>query len=377
MNKFDVPPLPVWVRDLDTPCLILDEDMLDANIRKMQERVTRAGRSLRPHAKTHKCSALARRQLAGGAIGVCVAKVSEAEALVQAGITDILVTGPVSTALKIGRLVALRAHAPGLMAVVESEAGIADLNAALIAQGLVMKVLLDLDVGLGRTGVLPSDALALASRIRSCAGLRLRGIQAYAGHVQHRRPYTERVTASRACLQPAAEVFRQLQSTDPDCSIFSTSGTGTVTEDLAVPEITDVQPGSYVCMDVEYFNIGSLDDPDRFDDFAPALRLLTTVISVRPNGSATVDAGLKALYRDGATPALFGPAYAGWTYHWFGDEYGRVTPPEGTKPPLVGTVIPMIVSHCDPTINLFDRFYRVRDGQVVGEWDIDLRGCSQ
>ncbi len=362
---------------LDTPCLVLDMDVLGRNLRKMQTAVERAGKNLRPHVKTHKCSALAKMQIEAGAIGVCVAKVSEAEVLVKAGIDRILITGPVATPDKVQRLVNLLVAAPCLMVVVDHPKGVVRLDAALRARGLSMDVLLDVDVGLNRTGVRPSDALALAKQIVSCSTLRLSGIQAYAGHVQHIGSYDMRRQASRKCLQEAVQIFRNLQAVVPTCTIFSASGTGTFDIDLTIPEVSELQAGSYACMDTEYLGIGSADDDTRFAAFEPALRMLTTVVSANHEGFVTVDAGLKALYKDGGKPQVITPGYHDLAYDWFGDEYGRITGPDSSKLPALGTVLELVTSHCDPTINLFDRYLLARGDQVTGVWPIDLRGCSQ
>ncbi len=165
--------------ELDTPCLVVDFDLLDENLQKMQARVKTAGKALRPHAKTHKCSTLAKMQVANGAIGVCAAKVSEAEALVDAGISGVLVTGPVAGREKVNRLVSLLDRAPFLMAVVDHPDTIGLLENRLAETNRQLDVLLDIDVGQRRTGVLPAKAADLAERILSSSRLRLRGIQAY------------------------------------------------------------------------------------------------------------------------------------------------------------------------------------------------------
>jgi D-serine deaminase-like pyridoxal phosphate-dependent protein len=363
--------------DLDTPCLVLELEALDTNLRTMQAAANGAGKNLRPHAKTHKCSAFARRQLEIGACGVCVAKLSEAERLVDAGITDILITGPVVTPRKMERLTCLLRAAPSLQLAIDNGESAMRLSAVLQAAGLTMDVLLDVDVGLNRSGVRPAEALSLAAHIRACPNLRLRGIQAYAGHVQHLRSYDERRTASLQSLLNAVPLFRELRAAVPTCDVFSAAGTGTFDIDLAIPELTELQVGSYACMDTEYLSIGSADDGASFTAFGPALRVLTTVVSVNQQGFVTVDAGLKSLYRDGGVPQVFAPSAAGLTYDWFGDEYGRVSHADTGAAPLLGAVLELIPSHCDPTINLFDRFHLIRDDAVVGEWPIDLRGCSQ
>jgi D-serine deaminase-like pyridoxal phosphate-dependent protein len=363
--------------DLDTPCLVLDLDILERNLQKMQAAVDRLGKNMRPHAKTHKCSSLAKMQIETGAIGVCAAKVSEAEALVKAGLGGILITGPVPTPGKIKRLVEILAEDPSLMTVIDHRDNVALLDAALGERGLSMDVLLDVDVGLHRTGVSPGGALELAHSILASEKLRLKGIQAYAGQVQHIRSYEARKTASNQCLQDAVLIFRELRAQVENCTIFSASGTGTFDIDLVRPEVTEVQVGSYACMDAEYLGIGSAENPDAFTTFGPALRLLTTVISANQKGFVTVDAGLKSLYQDGGNPQVIGSKSSGMEYLWFGDEYGMVTCPGNSKVASIGTVLELVTSHCDPTINLFDRFYLTRGMEVVGVWPIDLRGCSQ
>jgi D-serine deaminase-like pyridoxal phosphate-dependent protein len=240
-----------------------------------------------------------------------------------------------------------------------------------------MDVLIDLDIGLHRTGVKPEEALALAELILSHKNLRLRGIQAYAGQVQHIPSYAERMAASQRCLQAAVEVFCELRGLERTCDIFSATGTGTYDIDLAVPEVTELQAGSYACMDAQYRGIGSAEDEAQFLSFGPALRLLTTVVSVNQENFVTVDAGLKALYRDGGVPLVYNPSQMGLTYDWFGDEYGRIIVSGNATALPLGSTLELIPSHCDPTINLFDRFYLTRGDEVVGAWQIDLRGCSQ
>jgi D-serine deaminase-like pyridoxal phosphate-dependent protein len=363
--------------DFDTPCLILDMDILERNLEKMQSTVSRAGKNIRPHAKTHKCSALARKQMEAGAIGICAAKVSEAEVLVKEGLENILITGPVVTPGKIAILLNLLTIDPSLMVVVDHPDNVYLLDMELRARNMNMNVLLDVDVGLHRTGVRPADALTLAEKIISSPNLRLQGIQAYAGQVQHIRSYDQRKISSHQCLQEAVDIFRQLQSSVPNCSIFSASGTGTFDIDLAIPEISELQVGSYVCMDAEYLEIESKENSSRFESFYPALRLLTTVISANHDNFVTVDAGLKSLYRDGGKPQVIIPEKAGLQYEWFGDEYGLITCSDKSKLPTIGTVLELVTSHCDPTINLFDRYFLTQEENVIGTWEIDLRGCSQ
>lgn len=364
--------------ELDTPCLVLDMDVLEANLQSMQTVATKAGKHLRPHVKTHKCSALAKRQIDSGATGVCVAKVSEAEALVEAGLDNILITGPIVTPDKIARMLDLLVLSPSLMVVVDHPGAMALLETALNIRNLSMGVLLDVDVGLHRTGVRPTEALALAKRIVSSPDLRLLGIQAYAGQVQHIHAYEDRKQASLTCLQEAVCIFQRLRANVPTCSIFSASGTGTFDIDLAVAEITELQVGSYVLMDAEYLAIESAPGSTRAAlPFPPALGLLTTVVSSNQEGFVTVDAGLKSLYKDGGKPRVIESKDSSPAYDWFGDEYGKITAANKAQLPELGRVLELVVSHCDPTVNLFDRYYLKRGETVTGTWPIDLRGCSQ
>jgi D-serine deaminase-like pyridoxal phosphate-dependent protein len=363
--------------ELNTPCLVLDLDLLDENLLKMQSRVRAAAKALRPHAKTHKCSTLAKMQVANGAIGICAAKVSEAEALVDAGISGVLITGPVAGREKVSRLVSLLGRAPFLMAVVDHPAGIELLESRLAEKNRRLDVLLDVDIGQRRTGVPPGRAMQVAERVCASKYLRLRGIQAYAGHVQHIPRYADRRSASRKGLHQAAAVFRQIQAREESCTIFSASGTGTAEIDLAVPELTELQAGSYALMDAEYLAIESADGSDAAD-YHPALTMLATVVSGPHGRQVTVDAGLKALYRDGGRPRVTNPAYASLQYDWFGDEYGKLAAPDRVALlPEPGTVIELVVSHCDPTVNLFDCYHITRAGKVVDVWPIDLRGRCQ
>lgn len=369
--------------DLDTPCLLINLDILEKNLATMQARADAAGKNLRPHAKTHKCSALAKKQIAKGAVGVCVAKISEAEVLVNAGVHGILVTGAAAVENKAARLVDLLQKSPSLMTVVDHPDNIDLLEKHLIDGGktggdFLMDVLVDIDIGLRRTGVLPEKAQELAGRILASPYLRLRGVQAYAGQVQHINRYHERKRASIESLGLATEVFNRIKTSEASCTIFSGTGTGTSDIDLSVPELTELQVGSYALMDAEYGAIESAESTALSECFRPALTLLTTVVNVCQKTHVTVDAGLKSLYKDGGHPYVATPLYTGLRYDWFGDEYGKISPAEtGAALPQLGSRLELVVSHCDPTVNQFDCFHIVRGDEVVDEWTIDLRGKSQ
>lgn len=363
--------------ELATPCLVIDLAAFDNNLRKMSQLVVAAGKNLRPHAKTHKCSTIAKRQLENGAVGMCAAKLSEAEGLVQQGITNVLITGPVVTKTKIERFVNLLDTAPALTLVLDNCDTATLLNHAAGERGVLAKVILDIDVGQQRTGVAPDKAVELGLRIAELPNLSLCGLQAYAGHAQHIMNYQERCRAGRDCLDLAAVTLHALRDHGVACEIFTGGGTGTLDTDLQHPDLTEVQCGSYTLMDVDYRQIGSAAGPNSFTQFAPALTLLTTVISANRSDHVTVDAGLKSVYQDGPAPVVINPHSTG-IYSWFGDEYGKVS--LGTQNgflPRLGDVLEMIVSHCDPTVNLFDQFMVTQGDIVVDTWPIDLRGRSQ
>jgi len=359
---------------LDTPCLVVDQDKLEQNIRAMQTHVIRFGKKLRPHAKTHKCSRIAKMQMEAGAVGICVAKVSEAEVLVRSGVKGTLITSPVVTDYKISRLMDCLSLDPELMVVADNPVNEQKLNDEAKRRGLRLNVLVDLDPGMGRTGVPYKDGLAMGQTIHSLPGLRLRGVQCYAGHVQHIASFEERLRTSLGWMEQAADVVRQLREKGLPCEIFTGSGTGTCEIDNKIPDLTDLQAGSYTMMDAEYLSIGSSENPSRFEKFPPALTLLTSVINTNHADHVTVDAGLKALYHDGATPYVLNPTFPDLEYAWRGDEHGQIAFSAGSVRFELGDVLELVVSHCDPTVNLFDVLYMTRNDIVTDIWPADMRG---
>jgi D-serine deaminase-like pyridoxal phosphate-dependent protein len=367
--------------DLDTPCLILDIDIFEKNLILMRDYALDYDKMLRPHVKTHKCSAIAQQQLAeGGCAGLCTAKISEAQKLIECGITNILVTSPIVTNTKIKNLFDCLTQAPELMVVVDNKENAELLSATAVAHNneFPLGILIDINPQMGRTGVDYDKALPLAEFVNTLPGLQLKGIQCYAGLVQHIKDFEERQTSSLELMNKAAEVFNKMLKAGLPVKIFSGTGTGTFDIDTQIPEITDLQVGSYCVMDAEYCNIGSKKDKDNFLTFKPSLSLLTSVISVNQNDFVTVDAGLKALYfTPEAPPYVLNPIGKGWRYEWFGDEQGKIFFDHQDMKPHLGDVIELSASHCDPTINLYDFIWIVRDGEVIDKWPIDLRGCSQ
>ena len=361
--------------ELDTPSLILDLEIFEKNLILMRDFALAAGKKLRPHAKTHKCPEIAKRQLAAGNCqGVCAAKLSEAECLAEAGIQDILITSPVAAPWKIKRIKALNQKISGLQIVVDHPEQVR----LLAEQGTVEKpvhVLIDLDSEMHRTGVQPSDVLSFGKMIAGFPTLVLDGIQCYAGHLQHIPSYEERAKESTRIMQAGAALFNQLKKEIPTCRIYTGAGTGTSPADVLISELTDIQVGSYCMMDAEYMGVehgGPV--------YPPALRMISSVISANHPGLATIDAGTKAVY---VTPGAPAQVISGnvinndLSYHWdFGDEHGHLTF-SGQTVLNPGDRVELIVSHCDPTVNLFDELMIVDGEEVIDRWEIALRGCCR
>ena len=235
-----------------------------------------------------------------------------------------------------------------------------------------------MDSGIGRTGVNFRDALDLGIKINQLKWLQLVGIQCYAGNLQHIASFDARKSQSLNIMENASSMVRTFRKHGLPCSILTGTGTGTYDIDVEATEITEIQPGSYTVMDIEYSVIGSKDHSASFSTFKPAMTLLTTVISSNRSEHVTVDAGTKSIYVDAVNkPKII--SHQGLAYNWggFGDEHGKITAVNGAKLPSNGDVLELIVPHCDPTINLFDKFFIIENGYVVDVWDIDLRGRSQ
>ena len=364
--------------EIDTPALILDLDAFEWNLETMAEacRGNRVG--FRPHSKTHKCPEIARKQLESGALGICTAKTGEAEVMVGAGIENVLVTSPVVTIQKIKRLLGLRKKTSGLMVVTDSERNARDLAQAARDAGLVLDVLVDINpLGHRRTGIAPGEpAVKLAERIMGEKGLRFRGIQSYAGGVQHVAGFENRRQKSLEALAPAVETRKMMLGKGLPVEIFTGGGTGTYNIDHEQDGFTDIQVGSYIFMDVQYIAIGGKGFADEYyGDFKSSLTTAATAISQPVENAVTIDAGYKAFATDGPHPVV--KDLEGITHNWAGDEHGVLTWAGPERRLSVGDRVELIVPHCDPTVNLYDVYYCVRDGRVEDLWEIAGRGKCQ
>ena len=356
--------------DVDTPALILDLDALERNIARMAEAVKGSAVRLRPHAKSHKCAQIARRQIVAGAVGVCCQKVSEAQALVADGVADVLVTNEIVGKQKVARLARLAREAK--VAVLADDAGnVGDLDSAARAEGVRLDVLVELNVGADRCGVEPGEqALALAIRIAACRNLRFVGLHAYHGSAQHLRGSEERRAAIAAAAEQALLTKVLIEKAGIACETITGAGTGTFLLESASRVFNEVQPGSYVFMDADYNRNNWEEGWPRFEQ---SLFVLATVMSAPAPDRAIVDAGLKASSVDSGMPQIH--ERPGVEYVKASDEHGVLRIAAGAKAPRLGEKVLLVPGHCDPTVNLYDGFVCVRRGKVEALWPVTARGA--
>lgn len=363
---------------LATPALVLDLDAFERNVALMAAHCEAGGLKLRPHAKTHKSVAVAKAQIAAGAIGICCAKLGEAEAMAakdkEGGIESILITSPVVTAQGIERLMALNGKISDLMVVIDNPLNVRALAAAAAEAGRPLKLLIDLDVGLHRTGIRPGeDALELAELIDAADTLELKGLQAYAGHLMHIHDFVERREKSLAAMKVLGDMRDALKAKGMCCDIVSGGGTGTYNIDPEANVLTELQGGSYIFMDKQYNDV-ALGNGATFP-FETSLSVQMTVVSANTKNLATTDAGFKSFSTDADPPMLLSGAPEGAGYFFFGDEQGGVLLPDGTRLEI-GSVLTAMTPHCDPTVNLYDAYHVVRGDTLVDIWPIEARGRS-
>jgi D-serine deaminase-like pyridoxal phosphate-dependent protein len=355
--------------EITTPALVVDEAALHANITQMADFARDAQIALRPHAKTHKSATIAKLQLQAGAIGIACATVAEAEMLRAGGIDDLLLTSPVADAAKTTRIAALN-RVSTLAVVVDHPVQVDLLGAAIGADGRPLAVLIDIDLGQKRTGVVDiADAVTMAKTIRSQAKLNFRGLQGFGGHIQHLIDAQERRDAAAAAGEQLRAIVEALNSEGFACDIISGSGTGACAYDAQGP-YTELQVGSYLFMDTDYRRLQTARS-DRRDNqavgdglpYRPALFVLATVVSASRPGQVTVDAGVKALAFNGPVPDILLGMPAGSRYQFAGDEHGIIVLPDGAERPAPGTRVLIAATHCDPTVNLHATYvFLAQDG---------------
>jgi 3-hydroxy-D-aspartate aldolase len=359
---------------LNTPVLVIDRDVLQRNIEKMAAFAKARGMALRPHAKTHKSVEIAKLQLAAGAVGVCCAKMGEAEALRAGGVQNILITSPVVTPQAIARAVALNGKISALRVVADNPDNVDALAAATSSAGQTLDVVVDIDPGIRRTGVPSADAaLALAQRIAAAPSLRFAGVQYYCGVQQHIESYADRRAAIVERTEYLSSVIDTLKAAGLAPEVVTGGGTGTHHIDGELGVLTELQAGSYVFMDKQY-NDCDLDGQGR-TPFETSLFVDAHVISANSSSMATIDAGFKALSTDGGLPVVMDGAPQGAMFVFMGDEHGALIAPD--HPFRIGDHISLAVPHCDPTVNLYETYHVVRDGTLIEMWPVSARGRSR
>lgn len=362
--------------DLNTPVLVLDVDALDRNIQRMAALATNHGVALRPHAKTHKSVDIALRQKKAGAVGVCCAKIGEAEVLAEGGVAGILVTSPVAAAKAIDRLASLAATAEGLMAVVDHPEVAGRIDAALAANEAKLDVIIDIDPGIARTGVASAEAaVALAKVIAASPNLEYRGVQFYCGSQQHIESYAERRTAIVERTAYLQEVIAALAEAGFAPEIVTGSGTGTHRIDLELGVFNELQAGSYVFMDKQYLDCditGGAEPP-----FEVSLAVDSRIVSANHSGLVTIDAGYKSLSTDGGIAVVQRGAPETAFFAFMGDEHAALIAPEIGTLLAPGDPVSLTVPHCDPTVNLYDHYHVVAGDTLVDIWPVSARGRAR
>lgn len=361
---------------LNTPVLVLDIDALDRNIATMAALAAAHGVALRPHAKTHKSVAVARRQIAAGAVGQCCAKIGEAEVLADGGIEGLLVTSPVAAPAAIERLAALALRSPGLMATVDDGQVAGAIDRALHDAGATLDIVIDVDPGIRRTGVASADAaVALARAVADLPRLRLRGVQFYCGAQQHIEDYAARRAAIEERTAYLATVIAALAEAGFAPGIVTGSGTGSHAIDLDLGVFTELQAGSYVFMDRQYLDCDLAEEAD--PRFETALLVDSRVVSANHDALVTIDAGFKSLSTDGGAARVQRGAPAETGFAFMGDEHAALIGDGIGRRLRAGDPVSLVVPHCDPTVNLYDFYHVVRGDTLVELWPVDARGRAR
>jgi D-serine deaminase-like pyridoxal phosphate-dependent protein len=361
--------------DLETPALCVDLEKMERNLNAVHEALKGTGVGIRPHVKTHKCPAIAKMQMTAGAVGVCAAKLSESETMLNNGISNVLMTGVNVSVSKIQKAMALRKKYSGFVQAVDNPQNARDLQDAAKATGVTADIVVDIDV-IKRSGVIAgAPSLALAQLVDKMPNLKFRGILAYDGGVQHVIGFQKRRETALKNFEPVVSTYEMMKAAGLNMEIFSGGGTGTYNIMTGIPGFTDVQVGSYLFMDCQYIEIGGAKNEKEYDDFAPSLTVMTTIINANYPGRLVTDSGSKALTLN--RPTAFVIEEPGFAYSAGSDEYGTITFETSSKSYKVGDMLEVIIPHCDPVVNLYDFIYGIRNGKVESILPILARGKSQ
>lgn len=354
-----------------TPSLIVECDTLDRNIAVMSAFAKSKGLAMRPHAKSHKSPEIARRLVAAGASGACCATIHEAEALAAGGIGGLLITSPLAGPHMLERLSRLLLRGADLMVTADDPGNVRQLAEIAAAQGRVLPVVIDLDAGLARTGCASvQTAVNLAEEIARHPSLRFAGVQAYWGGLQQVMPFDERGRRVAEETQNLRALVKTLTARGMPPAIVSGGGTGTHWHDAAQGIFTELQIGSFLFLDSMYHATQLTPDGN---PFTPSLFVAASVVSASHPGRVTVNAGYKALATDSGKPVPMRGAPAGSVYSFMGDEHGVIAFATG-EAPVLGATVELLTPHCDPTVNLHQRYLVARGDEIVDEWPILSRG---
>ena len=371
---FDIPAKPgMDESDIQTPCLVLDLDALERNVKKMGDYAIANGMRHRAHGKMHKSvDVLKLQQDLGAACGVCCQKVSEAEVFARGGIKDVMISNQVTDPAKIKRLAAMPKLGARILVCVDDPENVAALSAAAVEAGTELEALVEIDCGAGRCGVTTTqDVVNIAKLIDAAPSLKFAGIQAYQGAMQHMDLYADRKEKLDVAIDQVADAVQGLKSNDLECEIVGGGGTGSYYFESSSNVYNELQCGSYAFMDADYGRI--LDENGkRIDDgeWENSLFLLTTVMSHSKADKAIVDAGLKAQSVDSGLPFVYGRDDV--EYLKCSDEHGVIADPNGAL--KINEKLKLVPGHCDPTCNVHDWYVGVRNGKVETVWPVSARG---
>lgn len=348
--------------ELDTPTLLLDRAACDRNLTRMAAFFANRSAKLRPHFKNHKCVTLAKRQLAAGAVGITCAKLSEAEVLVEHGIDNVLIANQVVGLPKMSRLVRIAAQARVTVAVDHWEQAVA-ISAAAEAAGTTVHLLVEIDIGMGRCGVLPgAAALDLARQVARLPGVQFAGLQAYEGHVVNVLDRTERAERARNAMQLAIDTRRQIEAAGLRVACLSGCSSATYDSTGLLDGVDEVQAGTYATMDRQYRRL--------VPEFEQALSLLVRVISRPDADRAVLDVGVKGAGGEFGVPAIDG--YPEVEIPFFLAEEHVVVRRVPDWP--IGQLLRLIPSHACTTCNLHREMVVHDEGRVVDIWPIEASG---
>ena len=359
--------------DIQTPCLVLDLDALERNIKKMGDYAAAHGMRHRVHGKMHKSVDVAKLQeTLGGACGVCCQKVSEAEVFARGGIRDVLVSNQVRHPAKIDRLARIPKYGARAICCVDDVTNVADLSEAAVRHGTQIECLVEIDCGAGRCGVTTTPAVVeIATAIDAAEGLKFAGLQAYQGAMQHLDSYEERKEKIGIAVAMVKDAVDTLRTKRLECDIVGGGGTGSYYFESTSGVYNELQCGSYAFMDADYGRI--LDkDGKRIDqgEWENAMFILTSVMSHAKADKAIVDAGLKVQSVDSGLPVIYGRDDV--EYVKCSDEHGVVMDTAGVLE--INDKLKLVPGHCDPTANVHDWYVGVRNGKVECVWSISARG---